>query len=974
MNTRTIQRSAGAALLAGAAALMGGCPTANLPPLEYVAGTVGNTAQLAEVASIQVLAPVSDFSIGGGTPVEIVWRTVARSRLATIDVIIDRDENPDNGNEIIAGSGLPLTQSSLVLDTTRLAAGRYYVGVTQRELGQIVAYDYATGRITVNQRPELFFTSPRDNFTFDRSNQINPSFTVSWTVSDPDSVVTVRIFLDPDSTPNGNEILLRESNSQTTDTFSFDLPTGSFGPGTYRLLAIVSDGDSTFPFYAPGSITLRSRLAGYLDLRDIEIPTANTPIRGAVFEGFNPRDNVGSRVGTINDIDGDGFEDFILAAQFGKPTYAINSPRTGIGEAYLIYGRANRFNGRINLNSTGTLFRGDVIGGVEEVLDPIRPSRGITDFAALDDWDRDGVREIAFGIPFTDSSNSRGGLSSGRIASLEPPGYFRTGGVVIVAGMTWRPDLGFPGRAVVPLSSIGAYPHEPGVAAPTCFEGFHGPKSPNQPVGGNPPASTYFYRHTESGAANDVQAFDKVGCRFSTVDFNDQCGETVSRYEFDGLIISTPNRNSSIIAPINAPDRPGAGVVSVYFNPTYLASFCWGVGTNRPGASDFFGYAGPQPNVAEAGLGLPHGGPYFYILDDARFDPVPVRTGVTEGEGLPGFQTLPYSPGFFASTDAQPCGRGSDQRAYPEARNTARFYGESAGARAGNAVAAGDFNADGIGDILIGSPFANSGAGAVYLVFGRLLDQMQGSFLDLAELGLPLESNGGLNPRLFDGVRILGDSGDRLGESQDAVGDFNGDGIADVIIGSAFLNNRRGGAAVVFGSREFLNLTEAEIPYSELPARGLGVIFVGESEGDLAGARVAGVRDVDNDGLDDILIAAPNKSVRADLNLDGVIDIDRTNCGVVYLIYGSPNLRGTISLSAIGTPELPGAMFIGASSDDQLGAAIGEQGDRGNSIGAAGDVDGDGAIDLLLGSARASPRGGRVRAGEVYLIYGPRQQ
>jgi hypothetical protein len=177
-----------------------------------------------------------------------------------------------------------------------------------------------------------------------------------------------------------------------------------------------------------------------------------------------------------------------------------------------------------------------------------------------------------------------------------------------------------------------------------------------------------------------------------------------------------------------------------------------------------------------------------------------------------------------------------------------------------------------------------------------------------------------------------------------ASGDVNGDGQTDFIVGAPTadgLDDSRpeaGEAYVVFGPHDGGTL--------DLSQDKPDVTIFGANSADFLGFAV-GAGDVNGDGFTDILLGA--------LLADGPDD-QRPDAGEAYVIFGGPALAPTLDLAQ----TQPALTVVGAGPDDRLGAAL-----------AAGDSNGDGADDILLGSFLADgPDDARYQAGEAYLLLG----
>ena len=246
---------------------------------------------------------------------------------------------------------------------------------------------------------------------------------------------------------------------------------------------------------------------------------------------------------------------------------------------------------------------------------------------------------------------------------------------------------------------------------------------------------------------------------------------------------------------------------------------------------------------------------------------------------------------------------------------------------------AGDVNGDGIDDIVVGAPNADvigSFQGQAYVIYGS--NQGFPAVIELSALD-------GSNGFTLNGSSISG----LAGSSVSSAGDVNKDGLDDMIIGasSAFSS---GESYVVFGTIQgFPSVFEL----SSLNGTN-GFAIRGLALGDAFGQRVSSAGDVNGDGIDDVIIGAP------------FADPNGKETGQSYVVFGSDQgFPAVIEASSLDGSN--GFALNGITQNDRLGT----------SVSGAGDVDGDGIDDMIIGAPAADSQ--RTDPGQAYVVYGSDQ-
>jgi hypothetical protein len=618
-------------------------------------------------------------------------------------------------------------------------------------------------------------------------------------------------------------------------------------------------------------------------------------------------DYFGYSVSIPGDVNGDGYDDFLVGA------YTHDTGGSAAGRAYLYYGGSSP-NGTVDVTFDGS--ESSLVGQV---------------VAGAGDWNGDGFADIVAGS----YSDDTGGTNAGRLRIWFGGNQPDNVADLFLEGDT-SDSLGYSVASGGDLDGDGYDDLIVGV-----------------PGGGSAGEVQVFRGGPSSDGIADLvisgeEAYDKMGwCVAAGGDLNadgrrDLVAATrldddeVHVYSLSGYHLQSPNGGEQWVAGRPATIRwLGREMTDIGISTNGGATWTTVIEDVGGGTENAFTLTAPSPATDQAMIRIRIAGtslsPSTSDVSDAPFriveahDPpaaVHAMAAAFNGAALGDAFGISVTgagdvngdgyPDLLAGATGNDAGGASAGRAYiyfggPSLDTTpdVTFTGLTSSDALGAAVdAAGDVNGDGFDDVIVTAPgndvsFTN--AGAAYVYFGGVaMDNTS----DWTLLGLA--------------------ASDGFGNDASGAGDINGDGYADVIVGAQsndIIGSSSGAAYVYFGGPAPDALPDLTLP--------------GASSSDLFGSSVAGGQDVNGDGHPDLLVGASNA------------DVSTISPGRVYLYFGGPLANATADL-----------VLTGEGASDNFGIKVTF----------AGDIDGDGHADMLVGS-NGNDAGG-TSAGRAYLFHG----
>ncbi|KAJ1413943.1 hypothetical protein B484DRAFT_467523, partial [Ochromonadaceae sp. CCMP2298] len=682
---------------------------------------------------------------------------------------------------------------------------------------------------------------------------------------------------------------------------------------------------------------------------------ANPP--GFIIEGAVAFDQFGESVSGSGDVNGDGYADVIVGAVGADP-----NGRTNAGAVYVIYGMAS---GSVDMNLLGFVSgaRGFIIQGAA-AGDALGRS-----VSAAGDVNGDGIDDIIVGARADPYGRTDAGAAYviygmfNRTGAVDLLGFVSGARGFIIQGAAAGDDLG---RSVSGAGDVnGDGIDDVIVGAPSA-----------DPHGRVDAGAAYVIYGMASGLTTvDLLGFVS-GSRGSIIQgavTGDKLGRDIdlaalATNDVEALILpgtKAYNRlgRSVCVGDVNGDgiddvivEASGATVAVIFGKASGLTSVTW----NIPGAGFMVQGKGVGGSVSGAGdvngdgiddfiVGAPSADPNGRDNAGAAYVILGMKSGFTTVD-LASF-SLDNSRGYL-------------------------IQGAVKGDQLGSAVSgAGDVNGDGYADVIVGvlkaGPNRRTNAGVVYVIYG-----MASGFATVDLLRFVSGSRG----FIIEGAAAY----DYLGESVSGAGDVNGDGIDDVIVGASgaradlvdWSELDTGVAYIIFGKKSGLTTIDlATFTFGD----STGFIIQGAVTGDGLGTSVSAAGDVNGDGIDDVIVGAPyadpNLYTEDDVGSSGAENPNRrTNAGAAYVIYGKKSGFKTVQLSRyfrnmfaivqvnlgyyFTSDDSTGFIIEGAAAGDYLGYSV-----------SAGDVNGDGYADVIVGAYGASPNG-RSAAGAAYVIYG----